>query len=69
MATSSMACIMARESAYTGKAYTWDEMTQSDLNYTPDEWHLGNMDMSKFTIPLPGTAPAASRIRWDRTTD
>jgi len=56
-ATSSMACIMARESAYTGKAYTWDEMMQSDMNFMPDEWHLGNMDMSKFTIPLPGTAP------------
>jgi len=57
MATSSMACIMARESAYTGKAYTWDEMTQSDLNFTPDEWHMGNVDMSKFKVPLPGRAP------------
>jgi len=56
-AISSMACIMARESAYTGKAYTWDEMTQSDLNFMPAELHLGNVDMSKYTIPLPGTAP------------
>jgi predicted dehydrogenase len=64
-ATSSMACIMARESAYTGKAYTWDEMVQTDLNFTPDEWHLGNVDMSKFKIPLPGTAPMASRLHWD----
>jgi hypothetical protein len=56
-AISSMACIMARESAYTGKAYTWDEMTQSDLNLMPAELHLGNVDMSKYTIPLPGTAP------------
>ena len=56
-AISSMACIMARESAYTGKAYTWDEMTKSNLSLMPAELHLGNVDMSKFTVPLPGTAP------------
>ena len=56
-AISSMTCIMARESAYTGKAYTWDEMTQSDLNFMPAELTLGNVDMSKFVISLPGTAP------------
>jgi len=56
-AISSMACIMARESAYTGKAYTWDEMTQSDLSLMPAELHLGNVDMSKFTVPKPGTYP------------
>jgi len=54
---SSMACIMARESAYTGKAYTWDEITQSDLSLMPAELHLGNVDMSKFVPPLPGTSP------------
>jgi predicted dehydrogenase len=56
-AVSSMACIMARESAYTGKAYTWDEMTQSDLSLMPAELHLGNVDMSKYTVPVPGTSP------------
>ena len=56
-AISSMACIMARESAYTGKAYTWDEMTQSDLSLMPAELHLGNVDMSKYVRPLPGTSP------------
>ena len=55
---SSMACIMARESAYTGKAYTWEEMTQSDLSLMPAELHLGNVDMSKYIRPLPGTAPS-----------
>ena len=54
-AISSMASIMARESAYTGKAYTWDEMTQSNLNLMPAELHLGNVDMSKYVSPLPGT--------------
>jgi len=57
MAVSSMACIMARESAYSGKAVTWDEMTQSDLNLMPDELTLGNVDMSQYISPLPGTAP------------
>ena len=57
MAISSVACIMARESSYTGKTITWDEMIQSDLNYMPAELHLGNVDMSKHTIPVPGTAP------------
>ena len=56
-AIASMACIMARESTYTGKAYTWDEMTQSDLNFMPAELYLGNVDMSKYTIPVPGTPP------------
>ena len=57
MAISSMTCIMARESAYSGKACTWDEMTQSDLNLMPDELHLGNVDMSQFTVPVPGKSP------------
>jgi predicted dehydrogenase len=56
-AIASMACIMARESAYTGKAFTWDEMTQSDLNLMPAELHLGNVDMSKYAPPRPGTSP------------
>ena len=54
-ATASLACIMARESAYTGNMFTWDEMAQSNLNLMPSDLTLGNMDMSKFTVPLPGT--------------
>jgi predicted dehydrogenase len=56
-AIASLACVMARESAYTGKAYTWDEMSQSDLSLMPAELHLGNVDMSKYVPPLPGTSP------------
>ena len=56
-ATSSMACIMARESAYSGKVCTWDEMTKSDMNFMPAELTMGNVDMKQFeAIPLPGTA-------------
>ena len=56
-AISSLTCIMARESAYTGKACTWDEMTMSDLNFMPSELTMGNVDMSKYTVPVPGTSP------------
>ena len=56
-AISSMTCVMAREAAYTGKAFTWDEMTQSDLNYMPAELTLDNVDMSKYTISIPGSSP------------
>ncbi len=57
-AISSMACVMARESAYTGKAYTWEQMTTSDLNLMPAELTLGNVDMKPYeVIPLPGASP------------
>ena len=32
-------------------------MTQSELSLMPDELHLGNVDMSKYKPPIPGTAP------------
>ena len=60
-ATSAMAAIMARESAYSGRIVTWDNMVASDLNLMPTEFasgQFGKMDMEKYeTIPLPG-------IRW-----
>jgi len=55
-AISTMACIMAREAAYTGKLCTWDEMTQSDMNFMPADLSLRNMDMSKLTVPVPGAS-------------
>jgi predicted dehydrogenase len=55
-AISTMACIMALESAYTGKIVTWDEMIQSDTDNMPSDLKLENVDMEKYkTIPLPGT--------------
>ena len=54
LATSTMCCIMARESAYTGKMVTWDEMTQSDLNFMPADFSLRNVDRSLYRIPVPG---------------
>ena len=53
-AVANMAAIMGRESAYTGAETTWDAMTASALDYTPKDLNLGKMDMSGFTVPVPG---------------
>ena len=53
-AVSNMAAIMGRESAYTGAETTWEAMTASQLNYTPKDLNLGKMDMSGFTVAVPG---------------
>lgn len=53
-AVANMAAIMGRESAYTGAETTWDAMTASPLDYTPKDLNLGSMDMTSFTVPVPG---------------
>lgn len=53
-AVSNMAAIMGRESAYSGQETNWDAMTASHLDYTPKDLNLGKMDMSSFTVPVPG---------------
>ena len=55
-AISNMAAIMGRESAYTGQEVTWDAMTAAALDYTPADLNIGKMDMSGFTVPVPGSA-------------
>ena len=55
-AVANMAAIMGRESAYTGAETTWDAMTASPIDYTPKDLNLGKMDMSGFTVPVPGSA-------------
>lgn len=50
----SMACNMGRESAYTGKAYTYDEYLASDHNLMPEKVDLGNCDMKVHVPRLPG---------------
>lgn len=51
---SNMAAIMGRESAYTGKSVNWDEMTASSLTYEPSKLEMGSVDMSRYTVPIPG---------------
>ncbi len=54
-AISNMAGIMGRESAYTGKTVTWDELTAASLNYLPEKLEMGKMDMSGYVVPVPGS--------------
>jgi predicted dehydrogenase len=53
-AVACMAAIMGRESAYSGAETTWDAMTASSLDYMPKDLNIGKMDMSGFTVPVPG---------------
>ena len=54
-AVSNMAAIMGRESAYTGREVSWEEMTASNQDYMPADINLeGRMDMKDFVVPVPG---------------
>jgi predicted dehydrogenase len=53
-AVSTMTAIMGRISAYTGGEVTWDNVMGSDLNLMPEKLELANVDISKYTIPVPG---------------
>ena len=57
-ANSVLTAIMGRESAYTGKKVTWEDMMGSDMVLGPQgELSLGPVDM-KAVIPIAGSAPA-----------
>ena len=55
-AISSLAGVMGRESAYTGRTITWDEMSKSDLDLMPAKLELGDMDMESYKVAVPGSA-------------
>ena len=55
-AISSLAGVMGRESAYTGRTITWDEMSKSDLDLMPAKLELGEMDMTAYQVAVPGKA-------------
>jgi len=54
-ALSNLTAIMGRESAYTGKRVTWDEIMSSDLKLGPESLSMGDVNIS-FETPVPGTA-------------
>ncbi len=54
-AISTLSGIMGRISAFTGKSVTWDEASAMTLNLVPAEPKLEDVDMSKYTVPVPGT--------------
>ena len=53
-AISTLAAIMGREAAYTGKKITWDEIMNSELKLGPSEYIMDAVDM-EFNVPVPGT--------------
>ncbi len=53
-AISTMTAIMGRISAYTGAKVTWDNVMGSDMNLMPEKLELANVDISKYTVPVPG---------------
>ena len=54
LAHSTLMAIMGRESAYTGKFVTWDEIMASDQNYMLDKLEFGPIPWLKEEIPLAG---------------
>ena len=50
VAESTMTCIMARESAYSGQEITWDQVMASNLDLTPKQF---DYDQSVDVPPLP----------------
>lgn len=60
LANSTMIAIMGRESAYTGRPVTWDEIMASDLRYGPTEYALTDLPFYQEGVaPLPGQEPGA----------
>ena len=55
-AISTLAGVMGREAAYTGATVTWDEISASAQDYMPEKLEMGRMDMSKYTVPVPGSS-------------
>jgi len=53
---STLAGVMGREAAYSGKTVTWEEISSSDIDYMPEKLELGKMDMSKYKPIVPGTS-------------
>ncbi len=52
VADSTLTAIMGRQAAYTGKTVTWDEMTKSLIDYSPDEYVFG--PLPERPVPMPG---------------
>jgi len=52
VAESTMTAIMGRQSAYTGKVVTWDEMMASDLDLSPPKYEFGPLPVRP--VPMPG---------------
>ena len=54
-AISTLAGIMGREAAYSGATIGWDEISASQIDYSPVRLEMGKVDMSKYVVPVPGS--------------
>lgn len=54
---STLMAIMGRESAYTGKFITWDQIMASTMKLGPDTFQFGPVTGINEEIPLPGESP------------
>lgn len=54
-AMSSLCAIMGREAAYSGATTEWDTISAAEMDLVPEHLELGNMDMSQFKVPVPGS--------------
>ena len=50
---STLTCIMARESAYSGQAITWEQIVNSKQDLMPREFGYQNT-MTPTPLPVPG---------------
>jgi predicted dehydrogenase len=57
LANSTLTGIMGRESAYSGKDVTWEEMMNLDLRLGPKEYTWGPVDIQPVS-PVPGMKPS-----------
>jgi predicted dehydrogenase len=53
IAESTLTCIMARESAYSGMAITWDQIMSSQQDLMPKEFNY-NLNTKPAALPVPG---------------
>jgi predicted dehydrogenase len=53
-AVSSLAGIMGRDAAYSGQVVTWDEESAKIHAIVPEQPRLEDLDMSLYTVPVPG---------------
>jgi predicted dehydrogenase len=60
-ATSCLTAVMGRQSAYAGAMVTWEEISNSTLNYLPSVLEIGKVDMTGYVIEVPGKAKEAKK--------
>ena len=62
LAVSNMMALMGRQAAYTGQEVTWDAITATEMDLTPPDLSFTEkMDMTRYSVPVPGRGPGAGR--------